>query len=79
MYIVYVLQDNNGKLYKGFTNNLARRFSEHKNKHVKSTKNLSGITIVYTEKFETLSEARKHEVFLKSAAGRRFLKEKLRS
>jgi predicted GIY-YIG superfamily endonuclease len=31
MYTVYVLQDENGKIYKGFTNNLARRFSEHVN------------------------------------------------
>jgi len=79
MYIVYVLQDNKGKYYKGFTNNLARRFSEHKNGHTKSTKNMCDLKIVYTEEYETLSGARSREVYFKTAAGRRFLKTNMRA
>lgn len=79
MYIVYVLQDIHGKYYKGFTNNLARRFSEHSSGQTKTTKNMSGLKIVYIEEYTTRTEARKREVYLKTAAGRRFLKNKLRS
>jgi putative endonuclease len=78
MYTVYVLQDQNGKLYKGFTNNLARRFSEHVSGQTKTTKTMTGLKIVYTEEYETLKEARAREVYLKTAAGRKFLKNKLR-
>jgi putative endonuclease len=79
MYIVYVLQDNRGKYYKGFTNNLARRFSEHKSGQTKSTRNMFDLKIMYTEEYDTLPEARKREVYFKTAAGRRFLKNKMRS
>jgi putative endonuclease len=79
MYLVYVLQDNNGKYYKGFTNNLARRFSEHKSGQTKSTRKMDGLKIVYTEEYKTLLEAREREVYFKTAAGRRFLKKVMRS
>ncbi len=36
------------------------------------------LEIVYTEQFETLIEARSREVYFKTAAGRRFLKNKMR-
>jgi putative endonuclease len=79
MYVVYVLQDNKGKYYKGFTNNLARRFSEHKSGQTKSTHKMCDLKIVYTEEYKTLLEARNREVYFKTAAGRRFLKKVLRS
>ncbi|MEO5646495.1 MAG: GIY-YIG nuclease family protein [Candidatus Paceibacterota bacterium] len=79
MYTVYVLQDDKGNFYKGFTNDLARRFSEHVTGQTKTTRKMSGLKIVYTEEYETLQEARTREVYFKTSAGRRFLKEKLRS
>lgn len=78
MYIVYVLQDQNGRFYKGLTNNLARRLSEHKRGKTITTSKMPGLLVVYTENFESFELARKREVYLKSAAGRRFLKTKLR-
>ncbi len=77
MYYTYVLQDKNGKFYKGFTNNLKRRLYEHKSGHTKTTKNMLDIKIVYIEEHATIKDARTREVYLKSAAGRRFLKTKL--
>lgn len=38
---------------------------------------MKDLKIVYTEKFENFSEARKREKYFKTAAGRRFLKSKL--
>ena len=74
MYTTYVLQDSTGKLYKGMTNDLERRLKEHVSGHTKTTARMKGIKIVYTEQSETFAEARKRELYLKSAAGRRFLK-----
>jgi len=77
MYTVYVLQDENGKFYKGFTNDLSRRLAEHKSGHTKTTRKMKNILIVYTEIFDNLQDARKRELYLKSSAGRRFLKGKI--
>ncbi len=77
MYTVYVLQDEQGRLYKGYTNNLKRRLAEHKRGQTISTKYLKNIKVVYTESFESRELARDRELYLKSAAGRRFLKVKL--
>ena len=74
MYIVYVLQDESGALYKGMTNNLKRRLQEHRSKQTKSTIKMNDIKVVYTETCATRPEARAREKYLKSAAGRRFLK-----
>ncbi len=77
MYTVYVLRDYTGKLYKGLTNNLERRLKEHQRGHTKTTSKMSEISLVYKEEHQDFQTARKRELYLKSAAGRRFLKDKL--
>ncbi|MBP6912387.1 MAG: GIY-YIG nuclease family protein [Candidatus Pacebacteria bacterium] len=79
MFIVYVLQDDKGKFYKGFTNNLARRFSEHLRGDTLTTSKMKNLKIVYTEQYSTMKEARLREIYLKTSAGRRFLKKILQS
>jgi putative endonuclease len=76
-YIAYVLKDLNGKFYKGVTNNLERRFREHQLGHTRTTQKMRNIQIVYTEEHGSFVDARKREKYLKSAAGRRFLKKVL--
>jgi len=76
-FIIYVLNDNDGKLYKGLTNNLARRLAEHRRGKTITTRRMENIEIVYTEKYSNFGEARKRELYLKSAAGRKFLKQQL--
>lgn len=78
MFTVYVLADDCGKLYKGATNNLVRRLTEHQSGRTKTTRHMKNVTVVYTEQYESWSEARSREVYLKSAAGRRFLKKVLK-
>lgn len=56
------------------TNNLARRLAEHKNGKTQTTRKMEELTVVYTEEYNTMADARKRELYLKSAAGRRFLK-----
>ncbi|MDO8569786.1 MAG: GIY-YIG nuclease family protein [bacterium] len=73
-YVVYILKDSNGKVYKGVTNNLQRRLKEHQRGHTDTTRKMHGLQVIYTEKARDWTEARKRELYLKSAAGRRFLK-----
>ena len=77
MYTAYVLQDDHGKLYKGLTNNLERRLREHKSGHTITTSRMSGLKVVYQEIFQTFIEARSREKYFKTAAGRKFLKDKV--
>jgi len=60
------------------TNNLARRIAEHRRGKTKTTSRMNNLNIVYLEEYEGFDEARKREVYLKTAAGRRFLKNKLK-
>ena len=76
-YFVYVLKDDKEKLYKGMTNNLSRRLSEHKSGHTVTTSRMNNLEVVYSEEFDNFKDARKRELYFKSAAGRRFLKGKL--
>ena len=73
LYTVYVLKDSEGKLYKGVTNNLERRLREHRSGHTQTTSHMVELMVAYTEKFDNFVDARKRELYFKSAAGRRFL------
>ena len=77
MYTVYVLRSKDGKLYKGFTNDLDRRLQEHKSGHTITTSKMKDLEVVYKECYDNFATARKRELYLKSAAGRRFLKTKI--
>lgn len=76
-YVIYVLKDENDLLYKGVTNNLTRRLKEHKCGHTVTTSRMKNVKVVYTEEYDTFPEARKRELYFKSAAGRKFLKSKV--
>lgn len=75
-YYVYVLEDTEEKKYKGMTNNLERRLSEHRRGKTITTQKMKDFKLIYTERCSNFEEARKRELYLKSAAGRRFLKNK---
>jgi putative endonuclease len=59
LYILKSLKDN--KLYVGVTKNLQKRFKQHNLGFVRSTKIRRPFILIYSEKFSTLSEARKKE------------------
>lgn len=74
-YFVYVLKSKVQKRsYVGFTNNLERRIEEHNTGRHLYTKRYLPWKIIYKEECEDFRSARKREKYLKSAAGRRFLK-----
>ena len=75
MYYVYILKSiNHRKSYVGCTDNTARRLQEHNSGKMYFTKRYKPWEIISTEEFVSLSEARKREAYLKSGAGRRYLK-----
>jgi putative endonuclease len=66
MYTVYILQDIKTKgYYIGSTNDLNRRLDEHFRNHVQSTRAKGPWKLVYTEIFDSLSEARSREFAIK--------------
>jgi len=77
MYTTYVLKDKNNKFYKGVTNDIKRRLQEHKSGRTKTTSKMEELRIVYQEEHADFKIARKRELYLKSAAGRKFLKKVL--
>lgn len=77
MFTVYVLGASDGRLYKGMTNNLDRRLREHKSGHTKTTAKMENLVVVYKEIYDNFDEARKRELYLKTAAGRRLIKKVL--
>ncbi|KKT90092.1 MAG: Excinuclease ABC C subunit domain protein [Candidatus Jorgensenbacteria bacterium GW2011_GWA2_45_13] len=74
-YIVYVIQNPDGKLYIGHTNNLERRLSEHNKRYSRYTSSWLGPwLLVHQEVFRTRAQAMKREKELKTGVGREFLK-----
>jgi len=66
MWFVYILLCKDCSFYTGYTDNLKRRFLEHKGgKGGHYTSSHKPIKIVYTEKFKTKSEALRREKQIK--------------
>jgi predicted GIY-YIG superfamily endonuclease len=64
---VYILQCADGSLYTGITNDLERRFAEHKaGKGAKYTKGRGPLQLVYQENCEDRPQALKRENKIKA-------------
>ena len=61
-------------IYVGFTDSLERRFKQHNTGHEKTTNPYKPFKIIYTKEFVTRTDAREHEIYLKSGIGKEFLK-----
>ena len=76
MYSVYVLKSKrNGKKYVGYTQKLPeQRLSEHNSGSNAWTRQNGPFDLVYNESLKSRHEAVKRETYLKSTAGRLFVK-----
>lgn len=75
MYYVYILKSlRNGKLYKGLTADLKRRFREHNSGKSTFTKNNGPWKLIYYEAFISEKDAGREELFLKSGKGKERIK-----
>ncbi len=78
MFYVYVLlSKKDRKLYVGFTNDLKKRFDEHKKGKAEATKNRRPLILIYYEACLNKYDAIKREKYFKMGFGRRFLKNRL--
>ena len=79
MYYCYVLQSLIKKeyFYKGFCKDLNIRLKEHNAGKTKSNKAYLPFKLVYHEIFDNLNDAVKTEKYWKTAAGRRYLHNKI--
>lgn len=76
MFYVYILQSlKDFRTYTGFTSNVGERLHQHNIGQVKATQYRRPFKILFTEQFTTMVEAKKRELYWKSGAGRRKLKE----
>ncbi len=77
-YYVYVLQSEKDKnFYTGYTQNILARLNEHNKGRVKSTKNRVPLKLVYWEGGLNSKDATKREKYLKTAWGKRYIKNRL--
>ncbi len=80
MFYVYIIYSKKYKrLYIGQNTNVKRRFIEHNNGKVRSTKAYVPYEIVYEEKHETRLAARRREEYFKTTSGRRVVKNLLKA
>lgn len=71
---VYILQSKlNLRYYIGSTIDIEKRFSEHQNGYVKSTKNLRPLELIFYKRYEKISDARKIEYKLKKMKSRNII------
>jgi predicted GIY-YIG superfamily endonuclease len=75
-FIIYLLiNENKNRTYVGFSDNIKRRITEHRNKKVKTTKDFGKFTYKILEKFNDIKLARDAEKYWKSSSGRRKIKD----
>jgi putative endonuclease len=76
MYCVYLLQNQDGGWYIGFTGDLKRRISEHHSGQSPTTSR-GRYRLVYYEGYLNKADAMGRERFLKSGSGRKYLQKQL--
>jgi len=65
MSYVYILKNEKGNYYIGSTSDIKRRIKQHQIGYTYSTKRMQNLKLVFSEKFDTLKEARHIEYRLK--------------
>ena len=79
MFYVYVLlSERDSEFYVGYTANLKKRLNLHKSGKVQSTKNRRPLRLVYYEASLCQKDGLHRERYLKTAYGKRYLKQRLK-
>jgi len=76
-YLYVLLSKKFNKSYVGITINTQERLKRHNWGTQKYTKKYRPWVIIYQEEYKSMAAARKREKYLKSAAGRRWMKKVL--
>ncbi len=79
MFYTYVLRsERSNEMYTGFTKDLRKRFREHVENKVASTKGRGPFVIIYYEACMNINDAVARERYLKTGMGKRYLKNRLK-
>ena len=79
MFYVYVIRSKkDNKWYTGLTKDLRKRFNEHNNGQVFSTKGRGPFELIYYEVCFNEHDTIAREKYLKSGMGKRYLKNRLK-
>lgn len=79
MYYVYLLISlKDGKFYTGYTENLDLRTLKHNGGFVLATKHRRPLRLIYYEACLNRKDAMNREIYLKSAWGKRFIKNRIK-
>ena len=79
MFYTYVIMSKkDGKWYTGYTDGLRKRFKEHNDREVVSTKGREPFELMYYEACLDKYDALAREKYLKSGVGKRYLKNRLK-
>ena len=79
-FYTYVLQSERDlQFYVGYTNNLLRRIEDHNKGKVTSTKNRLPLKLIYWEGCLNQQDATRREKYLKTAWGKRYIKNRTRN
>ncbi len=75
MYYVYAIKSKNRNyIYVGLTADTKRRIAEHNDKRERTTRSYAPFRTILIEEFDTRIKAREREKYLKSGAGKEYLK-----
>lgn len=78
-FYTYILRSKkDGRLYTGATNDLRKRFKQHNQNQVVSTKGRGPFKLIYYEACLDSHDAFAREKYLKSGRGKHYLKERLK-
>ena len=78
-YYVYVLHSKkDGNFYTGYTYDIRKRLKEHQSGQVSSTRHRIPLELVYWEGCVDRKDALEREKYLKTAWGKRYLKNRLK-
>ena len=80
MHYIYILRSlKDTKLYTGYTNNLKIRLNLHNNGKIESTMNRIPFELIYYEGCLNQQDATHREKYLKTAWGKRYIKNRLKN
>ena len=77
-YVYVLLSEADRNFYVGYTNNLSKRVDQHNEGKVNSTKNRVPLKLVYWEGCLNQQDATSREKYLKTAWGKRYIKNRLK-
>jgi len=79
MYYVYVLiSEKDNMFYTGYTSDIEKRFEDHLNGKVNSTRYRLPVKLVYYECSISQEDALHREKYLKSTYGKRYIRNRLK-